>query len=177
MKKYLLIITAALTIAGMASCNRTAQNPEFSTYTLTVQASKDAIVTKALSQSGSKLNAVWTSDDEVIVLKGTTKIGTLTPQSFGSASTGLKGSVDASGLSAGTKLTLITPRNTWKYTNQDGTLGLLSSDYAYATADVSVTSVSGSNLVASAANFENKQAVVLFTLLTSDNAQLLHALE
>ena len=48
MKKYLLIIAAALTIAGLASCNRTAQNPEFSTYTLTVQASKDAIVTKAL---------------------------------------------------------------------------------------------------------------------------------
>ena len=173
MKKYLLIITAALTIAGLASCNRTAQDPEFSTYTLTVQASKDAIVTKALSQNGSKLNAVWTSDDKVIVLKGTTKIGTLTPQSFGSASTSLKGTdISASGLSVGTKLTLITPRNTWKYTNQDGTLGLLSSDYAYATADVSVTSVSGSNIVASAANFENKQAIVLFTLLNSSGSAI-----
>ena len=165
MKKTTLIIAAAFTMAGLASCNRTAQDPEFTTYTLTVEASKDALAIRALELNGRTLNMIWGEDDEVIVLKGTSKIGTLVPQSTGSASAVLKGSVTTSGLSSGTRLTLITPRNTWKYTSQDGTLDLLSSDYDYATADITVSSVNGSNVEASAASFENQQAIVMFTLL------------
>ena len=150
MKKTSLIIAAAFTMAGLASCNRTAQDPEFTTYTLTVEASKDALATRALELNGRTLNTVWGEDDEVVVFKGTNKIGTLIPQSTGSASAVLKGSVTTSGLSSGTRLTLLTPRNTWKYTSQDGTLDLLSSDYDYAKAEITVSSVNGSTVQRSA---------------------------
>ena len=170
--KKTLIIAAALAVAGLASCNRTAQDPEFTTYTLTVDASKDAIATRALELNGKALNAVWGDEDQVLVLNGTTKIGTLEPQSTGSASASLKGTITASGLSTGTKLMLITPSEKWKYTNQEGSLDLLSTDYDYATAEVTVTSVSGSDVVASAASFENKQAIIKFTLQNASGAAL-----
>ena len=171
MKKTSLILAAAFAVALAASCNKVAEAPEFTTYTLTVDATRDAASTRALSLSGKTLNAVWTSSDEVIVLKGTSKIGTLTPQSTGSASAVLKGSVTGS-VSAGDNLTLITPRNTWNYTNQDGTLATLSSDYAYATAPITVSAVSGSSISASAASFTNRQAIVKFSLVNSEGAPL-----
>ena len=109
MKKILFIAAGLL---ALAACNKADSQPEQATYELSVEATV-APATKGLSLSGKTINAVWASGDAVTVFNGTSSIGTLTPQSTGSATTVLKGSITASGLSAGTKLTLLAPRSAW----------------------------------------------------------------
>lgn len=160
MKKSLLF---AASLLALAACNKTDNQPELATYELTVEATV-APATKGLSLSGSTLNAVWASSDKVIVYNGTSKIGTLTPQSTGSATASLKGTITASGISTGTQLTLLTPRENWLYSGQKGELAKIAANNAYAQAKVTVTSVSGSNVSTGKAAFENQQAIVKFSL-------------
>ena len=164
MKKAILFAASFLAMAAFASCNKTADEPELVTYTLTVDANRGDDITKALSLSGSTLNATWGASDVVTVYRGTSSIGTLRPQSTGSASAVLKGSITTSGLSAGTELRLLGPRSSWLYDGQTGSLSTLSSKYAYVQATVSVTAVNGSDVSTGKAEFENQQAVVKFSL-------------
>ena len=171
MKKALFIASALLALVSFASCEKNAR--EFDTYTLTVEASRDASLSKALSLSGNTLNVVWASTDQVIVYNSSnTKIGTLTPQSTGSANAVLKGSIIASGISAGTKLRLVTPRENWLYEGQEGDFASVSKKFCYASAEVTVSSVNGSNVQTSAASFANQQAIVKFTLIDSKGAPI-----
>ena len=173
MRKTLLFASSILALSLFASCDKTAQEPELVTYTITVEASKDASLTKALAQSGNTLNAVWGSSDVVTVYDSSNKsLGTLKPKSTGSSSASLSGTITASGLGAGTKLRLLAPRSSWLYSGQDGTFNSVSSKYAYASAEVTVTSVSGSNVLTSVAEFENQQAIVKFTLQDSKGAAI-----
>ena len=159
-----LFIAALCAAAGFTACNIAPEQPELTEYTLTVEASMPEPDTKGLALDGTKLNAVWTSDDQVIVLDGTTQVGTLTPQSTGSATAVLKGTLTQS-VSVGKALTLQTPRKSWAYnSNQDGTLSSVSSKLAYARAGITVTAVNGSEISAGTAHFENQQAIVKFTL-------------
>ncbi len=168
MKKVLLF---AASIFALAACNKTADQPETATYEITVEATVDGSLTKALAQSGKSLNAVWGAADVVTVYNASNQsIGTLKPQSSGSASATLKGTVTASGLSAGSTLTLLAPKSSWLYSGQDGTFASVSSKYAYSKATVSVTSVSGSSVQTSAASFAPQQAIVKFTLVDGSNA-------
>ena len=83
MKKYLFL----LAIIVLASCTKEEDyRSSNGRYTLTVSASK-ALVSKALSLSGSTLSASWTQGDVVEVYKGSDKIGTLTAQSSGASHT------------------------------------------------------------------------------------------
>ena len=88
MKKLMFFAGALLALATLAACDKSAQEPELVSYNITVDASRDASLSKAISLSGSTMNAIWGSTDKVAVYNSAnTKIGTLTPQSTGSAST------------------------------------------------------------------------------------------
>ena len=155
--------------------------PTEQVYTMTVNAQKggDAAdsraTTRALSLSGSTLNATWTAGDAVEVWTSdgtTTKYGTLTAETSG-ASTKLKGTL-SSLPSSGQSLLLkyLSPA----YGTQDGTLtgSAKSIDRVcdYATATVTAT-VAGSNVTATDASFVNQQAIVKFTLKDKDDASAL----
>lgn len=172
MKKNRLFIAALCAAAGITACNTAPEKPEVSEFTLTVDASLPAPDTKGLALSGKTLNAVWATGDKVIVLNGSTNIGTLTPQSTGSATASLKGTITGS-VSVGQTLTLQTPRESWLYnTNQDGTLSTVAKNFAYARANITVTAVSGNTISAEPAHFENQQAIVKFILKDDKGATL-----
>ena len=176
MKKTRLFIAALCAVAGITACTKADSQPEYTEYTLTVDATCQSVDTRALSLEGTTLKSVWASTDKVQVYKGATKIGTLTPQSTGSATTALKGTVTTSGVSAGTKLMLlVSPIDSWAYTNQEGSLDVVSSDYNYAKAEITVSAVNGSAISASAAQFKNQQAIVKFTLKNEAGSANLNA--
>ena len=173
MKKTFAIILAA---ASLAACAREdlsiiIEEPEVQTYTMSVVANKgenpdDDIATRALSLSGSTLNATWSQGDAVEVWTSdgtTTKYGTLTAETSGS-------SLPSNGQSL--LLKYLSPA----YATQDGTLtgSETSIDRVcdYATATVTAT-VAGSNVTATDASFVNQQAIVKFTLKDKDDASAL----
>ena len=135
--------------------------PSQQTYTMTVNASKGGdATTRALSLDGKALNATWAEGDKVKVYNSSNaEIGELTAETSG-ASTKLKG--DLSTLPTdGETLTLkfLSP----SYASQNGTIEHIAANCDYATATVTAT-VSGSAVTATDANFENKQAIVKFSL-------------
>ena len=146
-------------------------------YTLTVEATKgDDATTRALSLSddGKTLNATWTAGDKVEVWAWdarnqtfTTKYGTLTAQGSG-ISTTLTGTVKNIPSLIGMDLRLRYLSN--DYSSQTGTLDYIASHCDYATADVKMTAISGSEISTSAATFQNQQAIIKFTLKDSDSA-------
>ena len=173
MKKYLnsILSMAALLMASatvFTACSNDDDiigeqpvNPAQKTYTLTVNASKGGdTTTRALSLDGKALNATWAEGDKVKVYNSSNaEIGELTAETSG-ASTKLKG--DLSTLPTdGETLTLkfLSP----SYASQKGTIEHIAANCDYATATVTAT-VSGSAVTATDANFENKQAIVKFSL-------------
>ena len=187
-KKYIISLAALLiAVAAMTACssgdtiidepiNEPIVKPEApKTYTMTVQASKgDNATTRALSLSGSTLNATW-AQGEVVTVYNVTKnadlTGTLTAQSSG-ASTTLKGTLTGTIMNGDKlKLKFLSP----DYGTQDGTLtGSATSidkvcDYAEAT--VTVASVTSGNITINepSASFANQQAIVKFTLMKKYN--------
>ena len=136
MKKLFLFAVALLGLAALSSCNKNESSPELVTYEVSVDASLDAPDTKALSQQGGRiLVPFWGNGDEAAVYQGSTQIGTLKPNGYGQT-TILKGSVTASGLSAGTELRLLAPRSNWLYSNQNGDFTTVAK-YSYAVATIS----------------------------------------
>lgn len=172
MKKYLnsILSMAALLMASatvFTACssddNITGEQPANPTgkYTMTVNASKGGdATTRALLLEGKTLNATWAKGDKVKVYNSSNaEIGELTAETSG-ASTKLKG--DLSTLPTdGETLTLkfLSP----SYASQNGTIEHIAANCDYATATVTAT-VSGSAVTATDANFENKQAIVKFSL-------------
>lgn len=132
-------------------------------YTLTVHASKGSNAkTRALAIDGEgKLNATWTAGDKVSVYKGGTHVGTLEAKSSG-VNTTFTGTVSDL-VKANDKLDIV--YLTADYTGQDGTLSYIASHCDYATAEVTVNSVSGSNMTTTDADFINRQAIAKFTLV------------
>ena len=170
-----LLIASATFVACSSDDNIIEEQPVQPTeqvYTMTVNAQKggDAAdsraTTRALSLSGSTLNATWTAGDAVEVWTSdgtTTKYGTLTAETSG-ASTKLKGTLSSlPGNGQSLLLKYLSPA----YATQDGTLtgSATSIDRVcdYATATVTATVV-GSSVTATDANFVNQQAIVKFTL-------------
>ena len=184
MKKFITDIktVAALLMAGAAftACSSDSEdiatvqpvNPTQQTYTLTVEAAKgNDATTRALSLSGSTLNATWGASDEVKVYNSSSQlIGTLTPETTGEASSKLTGTITATLLpSVNDELTLkfLTPDS---YTSQDGTLDYIAAncDYATATVTVSAVNTTTNTITTSVAEFDNQQAIVKFTILDKD---------
>lgn len=136
-------------------------------YTMTVNASKGGDETRALALDGNTLNATWATTENVYVKKGEAWAeGSLQPQAAGTSTT-LKGTLSDIEIANGDELALQFPRSgALDYTGQVGTLEDIAARYDYATATVTVASVSGGNVTTTAAaNFQNQQAVVKFTLV------------
>ena len=145
-----------------------------SVWTITIQASKAGADTKALDlvNDGATLNAYWRSSEKVIVYKGGTLLGMLDvmPDSGDKPATAtLSGSLTTTSLAVDDELSLIIPNDNWDYTGQVGTLASIEDYYDYATATVSVSSISGSSVTTSAASFANGQSVYRFGFKVSGN--------
>ena len=170
MKKFyaFMIMVAALAACTRAEqpLNETPDQPEVpATYTLTLQASKGTD-TRGLVLNGNTLNAIWDGSEQVYVyLNDNTsqEIAILTPVQSGQANCVLRGDF-AQPPVAGNALTL--KLNTDNYMDQRGTLAYIGSHCDYAIATVTVTGVNEGTIetVEGAANFENQQAIVKFTL-------------
>ena len=163
---------AALLLAGIStivSCTKDDEQPvEGKTYHMTITASKSGDNTKDLTINGTTISATWAEGETVTVYnvtKSADLTGTLAAQSSG-ASTTLKGSLTGT-IEVGDKLLLkfCSP----DYSMQDGTLAYIAENCDYAEATVTVASVDGGKITANDAAFENKQAIVKFTLKNTSN--------
>ena len=176
--KYIAI--ALVGIMALAGCQKAEEElikeePEVvpeqpsGSYTLTLEATK-GVDTKALSLDGSTLNAHWVTGETVAVYLGGAYKGLLTATAHGSDATRatLSGTLDnVDGVVAEAELTLLFPRSDWDYTGQDGSApsesGSLATKYDYATATVTVASVSGSEVTTTGgASFVNEQSMYRF---------------
>ena len=141
MKKNIFVLTALVGAMAWTGCmkeNLAPVTPEDevaaavdSVWTVSLQAVKsDVPETKGLAIEGEEaattvLKSIWKAGEEVKVYLGTTCIGTLTatPDGEDAHKATLSGEVTTTGLKEGTTtLTLLTPRESWDYTGQVGTL-------------------------------------------------------
>ena len=141
MKKNIFVLTALVGAMAWTGCmkeNLAPVTPEDevaaavdSVWTVSLQAVKsDVPETKGLAIEGEEaattvLKSIWKAGEEVKVYLGTTCIGTLTatPDGEDAHNATLSGTVTTTGLKEGTTtLTLLTPRESWDYTGQVGTL-------------------------------------------------------
>ena len=180
-----LLIASATFVACSGDDNITEEQPvqpvQPQVYTMTVDASKggdaaDSRTTRALSLSGSTLNATWATTEHVYVKKGETwATGSLQPQADGATAT-LKGTLSGITISADDNLTLQFPKSgDITYAGQTGTLADIAANFDYATASVEVESISASgniNPKAATTAFTNQQAIIKFTLQKNDGSAL-----
>lgn len=176
--RLLRFVVLLATCGSLTACSDDRMAEELSTdqgYVLSLSASKDASAqtTRALTLSGSTLNAIWDEADRVAVWPEdwSAVLGEMTPQTTGDAATRLKASL-AKEVAKGDLLHLVFPRSTWDYTGQDGTLATIAAQYDYALADVTVADVYGTSVRASDALFTNQQAVVCFSLQDKNGSPL-----
>jgi len=145
MKKNIYVLTALVGAMAWTGCMKVEEElidpiPEEpiaaaadSVWTVSLQALKsDVPQTKGLAigdgddeGNTTTLKSIWKAGEEVKVFLGTTLIGTLTavPDAEDAHKATLSGTVTTTALVAGTStITLLTPRETWDYTGQVGTL-------------------------------------------------------
>jgi len=138
--------------------------PVKGTFTLNVNASLSGAATRGtLTESGTTYNLTWTAADRVDVKKSGTSVGTLSALTTGDASSDLAGTVSGT-FAVNDELTLTYPKAPVSYADQKGTLDNLGANYAFATAKVTVTDVSGSVITTNEATFAAQHAIVKFTL-------------
>ena len=173
-KNNLFVLLAAAMSAGTVfySCNRfeeqlQPQEPQeqgTSAYTLKVKAEKGP-ATKALTDEGVTLKASWAAGDDVEVYNvGGDHLGTLVPAVSSTSSTTLSGNLTTAP-AMDEVLTLKFRSN--NYATQQGTLEYIAANCDYATAEVTVTAVSGNSIEPTPAHFVSQQAIVKFTLRNS----------
>jgi hypothetical protein len=177
MKKTILLIAALLGAMVWSGCMKeelTPQEeaPQGTTWTVTVRAEKaDGPQTKGLEIGDefddTLLKSIWKAGEEVKVYLDGACIGTLTatPDGLDAHKATLSGDITTTGITPNvTTLTLLTPRDTWDYTGQAGTLldvaGSIEKTYHYTMASpVLVTGVSGNNITTEDASFLNQQSI------------------
>jgi hypothetical protein len=170
-----LFVAAVVTAACSSDDDEmSGQTSKPKVYTMTVHATKGGDAsTRALSLDGKTLNATWTEGDKVEVWSsdGTTvKYGTLTAQSSGSSTT-LTGEMDfPAGLSSDLQLQLKYLSN--DYSKQTGTLDYIANHCDYATARVKVTGINGKEITTTAAEFQNQQSIIKFTLKLTNGSTI-----
>ena len=150
-------------------------------YTLTLPATKSDAVTKALALDGSSLKSYWTTNDKVRVFRNNEFVTELdvVPGDGDYPLTATLTATDVSDLQQGDQLFLLIPRvyNTakpsdWSYTGQNGLLtgdNSVSTKYDYATATVTVNTISGTEITTTTANFDNEQSIYRFGFKVGDN--------
>ena len=137
------------------------------TYNITVKAGMgDRLDAKALNTDGNGvLRATWAKDEEVLVYKGNSLLGTLISQTEGKSTT-LSGQISGE-VKKEDILTLkfLNP----DYASQDGTIESIAAHCDYAVATVEITSVTQYSITTTPATFQNQQAIVKFSLRNADN--------
>lgn len=191
------LLIASATFAACSSDDNTidlqpAQPAGQQVYTMTIQATKSTgdeanarVATRALALGGEDnktLNATWATTENIFVKKGSDwATGSLQPDANAATAT-LKGTLNDITIAASDELTLQFPRSgELDYTGQVGTLEDIAAKYDYATATVTVASVSATgniNPTAATTSFTNQQAIVKFTLVDkADGTTPLNATE
>lgn len=182
MKKFLtpiiwscLLLLAGVVFIACSSDDDDSQQPQV--YTVSVEAvlSSDA-VTRALSGDGTgDITPQWAQNEVVHVSKlGTsTSLGTLAPQSFGSASTKLLGTLSGAKLDVNDELVLTYLKSDADYSGQEGTLSNIGAHFAIAKDTVTITAISDDGIVKTEnATFTSQQAIVKFSLKGETNEAL-----
>lgn len=160
--------------ASMVSCSK--DEAVAGKYKMSIRATKAGNNSKALSldDNHNTLNAEWAIDEQVKVYKTVAEeeiyLGTLTAQNTGSSTT-LNGEIEGE-INVDDVLTLKFCSS--NYDSQNGTLEYIASNCDYAVATVTVSSIldghieTEQNWVA----FENKQAIVKFTLTDNNGSAI-----
>lgn len=173
---WAVLLSAGLALAGCSSSDDepvpVTPQPSPGVYTLKVRAGLGQAVTRGTFTVDDKTYVLkWSASDRVDVKKDGELVGTLQPETEGDASADLWGTLTGT-FAAGNQLTLTYPKAAVSYTGQKGTLADIAANYAYATATVSVTDVSGTTVTAGDATFAPQQAIVKFTLKDELNAAI-----
>ena len=189
MKKNIYVLLALVGAIAWTGCMREELAPEDpreqltaaadSVWTVSLQAvKKDAPDTKGLAIEGEEatttvLKSIWKAGEEVKVFLESACIGTLTatPDAEDAHKATLSGTVTTTALVAGTStITLLTPRETWDYTGQAGTLleaaGSIEKMYHYTAATgVKITAVDTEHntITTENASFANQQSIYRFS--------------
>jgi hypothetical protein len=176
MKTLVALLMAGAAVTSCSSDNEmdSPKAPAVKTYTMTVQATKGGdATTRALTDAGSTLTATWATTENVYVMKGSGWAnGSLKPQADGATAT-LKGELSGVTIAANDVLTLQFPKSgDITYAGQKGTLADIAANFDWATATVTVKSVSGGDIIPEAATttFQHQQAIVKFTLQDKGNS-------
>ena len=177
MKKNLLCFSTMAAMLAMATtfCACSSDDEQSATASLTLNASKGEYGsgTRSISYVDNDptkgITTTWDASDKVAVYKSgwTSKIGDLSPMADKTEGnkTKLDGNVSSDGLNIGDRTELIMPRTTWSYTDQDGTIGTISSKYDYAIASAQVTFIDQKKKIyASDAVFKTQQAIVRYNI-------------
>lgn len=139
-------------------------------YTITSEATMGNDVSRGtMIVDDTKLKFNWASSDVVYVKNkadGKTGTGTMTPQTVDSHTTTLRGTLTGD-FAVGDELemTTLAESGNFNYAGQKGTLADIGENFAYATATVTVSSISGASITTTRATFSSQQAIVQFTLL------------
>ena len=139
-------------------------------YTLTVNASKGEEGTRALSIDGNDIKATWAVGDVVTVYNASgTELGELTAQNGGANTTLTAELTTAPELNDELTLKYLSP----DYNSQEGTLASIAEKCDYATATVTVNSVTEEGAISTTdAAFVNQQAIVKFTLKDKNGTEI-----
>jgi hypothetical protein len=156
-------------LAALAGCMAEPEElvPETGPYTLTISATKENGMTKALSDPyDGTLWSQWTAEDVVSVYSGENKLGELKAQSSGESTT-LYGELSYPPQADDE---LLLSCRTGDYGQQDGLLSTIAATCDYCTATVRVSGVTGNKIwVDAPAIFKSQQAIVKFTLTNNSN--------
>lgn len=174
------ISLATLVFAGFIGTSCSSSDDPQATKRLIIDAEKSAdyvdVTTRALSEGSGVIDFTWATTDNVFVYTSDwgTNLGKLNPKAAetGKVRTKLDGDVSSSGVKVGDWLKLIMPRQTWDYTEQDGTLDKIASTYDYACAEAVVTKIDDGKIYAGNALFGSEQAIVKFVLQKNDGTAL-----
>ena len=182
-----MLILGALFITGCAGDESATQDlkpPEVRTWTVSVNAKGESVdhsiddnMTRAVfygGNNGHQYYFIWDKGDVVDVYKDNTKLGTLTPSSYGESSTTLVGSLTGS-IAVNDVLTLYLPSRAYDYTGQDASMSKMSLGKAFqqSTTTVLESKEAGSTLSLSATRLNHAQGY-WWLRLTDENGQRLH---
>ena len=183
-KRLIAFVTLLVSVAVLVACSSTGDDtpeqpqpqpqPQPQVYTITSEAAMESDRTR--STIDADFNVSWASTDVVYVKNktaGKTGSGTMTPQSTGSSTTTLKGTLTGE-FAAGDvlEMTTLAESGSFSYTGQKGTLEDIGQHFAYATATVNVSSISGASVTTTKATFTPLQAIVKFTLVGEQGENL-----
>lgn len=162
-----VVVLIACSSTGDDTPDQPQPQPQPQVYTITSEATVGSDQTR--STIDGEFNLYWASTDVVYVKNkaaGKTGSGTMTPQMTGSKTTTLRGTLTGD-FAVGDELemTTLAESGSFSYTGQKGTLEDIGQHFAYATATVNVSSISGASVTTTKATFSSQQAIVKFTLL------------